>query len=113
MSYPMWNQAKTGILVDRGEGIIAFLESGPDFDALKQSAQDWHEAEHSRAPAPSDEELAAQARDRRDKLLADSDWTQVADAPVDQSAWAAYRQALRDIPQQNGFPASVDWPAKP
>ena len=35
---------------------------------------------------------------RRDALLAASDWTQVADAPVDRAAWAAYRQALRDFP---------------
>lgn len=35
---------------------------------------------------------------RRDALLVASDWTQVADAPVDRAAWAAYRQALRDFP---------------
>ena len=34
----------------------------------------------------------------RNRLLAASDWTQVADAPVDRAAWATYRQALRDIP---------------
>jgi hypothetical protein len=50
-------------------------------------------------------------RAERDQLLAASDWTQVADAPVDQSAWAAYRQALREIPQQDGFPFDVQWPA--
>ena len=49
----------------------------------------------------------------RDDLLSKSDWTQVADAPVDQAAWAEYRQKLRDVPQQAGFPAEVDWPAKP
>ena len=35
----------------------------------------------------------------RDRLLAESDWTQTADAPVDKAAWAAYRQALRDFPK--------------
>ena len=54
-----------------------------------------------------------QVRDNRDHLLSSSDWTQVADAPVDQAAWAAYRQALRDIPQQEGFPHNVAWPVKP
>lgn len=34
----------------------------------------------------------------RDRLLAESDWTQVSDAPVDSSAWATYRQQLRDAP---------------
>jgi len=54
-----------------------------------------------------------EARDLRDELLAASDWTQVPDAPVDQQAWADYRQALRDIPQQEGFPENVVWPEKP
>lgn len=61
----------------------------------------------------SNEEAAEQVRGRRDSLLAQSDWTQVADAPVDQAAWAAYRQSLRDIPAQAGFPNTVTWPVKP
>jgi len=64
-------------------------------------------------PGPSEEQLAAQARSERDRLLDKSDWTQVPDAPVDQSAWAEYRQALRDVPQQAGFPTDVNWPTKP
>jgi hypothetical protein len=56
---------------------------------------------------------ANQIRADRDKLLAASDWTQVLDATVDQAAWAAYRQALRDIPQQSGFPENVIWPVAP
>jgi len=54
-----------------------------------------------------------QIRTKRDSLLAESDWTQVADAPVDQTAWATYRQALRDIPTQSGFPNNVTWPTEP
>jgi len=34
----------------------------------------------------------------RDKLLVESDWTQLPDAPVDRQAWSTYRQALRDFP---------------
>lgn len=56
---------------------------------------------------------ANQIRDQRNILLSASDWTQVADAPVDQAAWATYRQALRDIPAQSGFPLNVVWPEKP
>lgn len=55
----------------------------------------------------------AAIRTDRNKRLSDSDWTQVADAPVDKEAWAAYRQALRDVPQQAGFPWVVEWPAQP
>ena len=58
-------------------------------------------------------EEADRVRAERDKKLMESDWTQVADAPVDQEAWATYRQALRDIPQQEGFPATVVWPTQP
>ena len=56
---------------------------------------------------------ADEVRSERDKLLAATDWTQVADAPVDQAAYAEYRQALRDVPEQAGFPSDVDWPEKP
>src|SRR6056297_3795101 len=56
---------------------------------------------------------ADEIRSERDKLLAATDWTQVADAPVDQAAYAEYRQALRDVPEQAGFPSDVDWPEKP
>lgn len=56
---------------------------------------------------------AQSVRGKRDALLAQSDWTQVADAPVDKAAWAAYRQALRDVPVQAGFPWDVIWPEQP
>ena len=59
------------------------------------------------------EQLATAARSQRDALLSQSDWTQVPDAPVDQQAWADYRQALRDVPEQAGFPTDIDWPSKP
>ena len=54
-----------------------------------------------------------EARALRNDLLVKSDWTQVADAPVDQAAWATYRQALRDITTQEGFPETVVWPVAP
>jgi hypothetical protein len=56
---------------------------------------------------------AQSIRSQRDNLLAASDWTQVPDAPVDQTAWRVYRQALRDITSQQGFPHEVTWPTKP
>jgi len=56
---------------------------------------------------------ASSVRKDRNERLAASDWTQVIDAPVDQDAWAAYRQELRDIPSQVGFPWDVIWPTEP
>ena len=57
--------------------------------------------------------MADGVRSGRDDLLVKSDWTQVADAPVDKAAWATYRQALRDITTQPGFPWDVQWPVAP
>lgn len=57
--------------------------------------------------------LADSVRADRNRLLTESDWTQVADAPVDKAAWAQYRQALRDVTEQPGFPYNVSWPVKP
>lgn len=52
-------------------------------------------------------------RSRRQSLLQESDWTQVADAPVDRFAWAGYRQALRDLPANTTDPRSPVWPTEP
>ena len=60
-----------------------------------------------------DSEKAGQVRAERNSKLSASDWTQVADAPVDKAAWATYRQALRDISAQPGFPWNVTWPDDP
>lgn len=62
---------------------------------------------------PTLSRLSAAARTKRNQLLTDSDWTQLPDAPVDASAWATYRQALRDITDQEGFPTDITWPVEP
>lgn len=56
---------------------------------------------------------AEQVRSHRNKLLASSDWTQLPDSPVNHEAWSAYRQLLRDVTIQEGFPWSVIWPEQP
>ena len=50
-------------------------------------------------------------RTQRNQMLKDSDWTQVADSPVDKTAWALYRQALRDITTQPD-PFNITWPTQ-
>lgn len=55
-------------------------------------------------------------RAQRNQLLTQSDWTQLADAPLTQeqkNAWVAYRQALRDVPLSFSTPEEVVWPATP
>ena len=65
------------------------------------------------APEPSMDQQAKTVRSSRNQLLNNSDWTQVADAPVDKAVWATYRQALRDISTQAEFPNNVTWPTQP
>jgi len=65
------------------------------------------------AIAAKDTEQAKSVRTSRGDKLKDSDWTQVADSLVDKAAWATYRQALRDVTQQSGFPWTITWPTQP
>jgi hypothetical protein len=108
----------------------------PEFDELVQTVEErppvkqddvwvqqwavvelYDEAEREQVLAQAEaDKLEAQkesVRSERNAKLSSTDWTQVADAPVDQTAWATYRQALRDVPQQAGFPWDVQWPDEP
>ena len=66
----------------------------------------WTESQRESAVA------AKNIRDQRNQLLAETDWTQLSDSSV-ASTWTTYRQELRDVPAQDGFPYSVTWPTKP
>lgn len=63
--------------------------------------------------------LLTAIRDQRNEMLIACDWTQMPDAPLTEqqrTAWAIYRQSLRDVPQNNANVASLDevqWPSKP
>ena len=83
---------------------------GPVFTDTEESSAAEQEAAYK---AMKDAEQAKSVRATRGEKLKDSDWTQVADAPVDQAAWAAYRQSLRDITGQEGFPWTITWPTQP
>ena len=66
--------------------------------------------------AEYDTVLAASARQKRDRLIATTDYLVTPDYPIESDRLAKvkiYRQALRDIPGQSGFPRSITWPAKP
>ena len=62
------------------------------------------------------EQAAESARSQRDRLLAESDWVTIRATdtgdPVP-NEWVDYRQALRDIPEQTGFPEEIEWPQEP
>jgi hypothetical protein len=55
----------------------------------------------------------AEVRNDRNTLLLRSDWTQLADSAADKAAWANYRQALREVTGQEGFPWTITWPTQP
>ena len=63
--------------------------------------------------ASKDAEQAKSVRTSRNDKLKECDWTQITDATVDKPAWATYRQALRDITAQAGFPWTITWPDAP
>ena len=88
------------------EGNIPFTpEEEAEWDALE-----------AQALAEEPIRKASVIREERNKLLAESDWTQTVDSPFDADqklAWALYRETLRTIPQQEGFPETVNWPPKP
>lgn len=63
---------------------------------------------------PPIEVFESEVRFKRDSLLKETDWTQLPDVPEETKLlWAEYRQALRDVPEQSGFPYDVIWPEKP
>ena len=55
---------------------------------------------------------SARVRAKRNQLLSDSDWMALSDSTMT-TEWASYRQALRDLTAQEGFPHTVEWPNKP
>ena len=81
-----------GVLVDLSADEIAEIE------ARKKEAED---------NLPT--ELANEARNKRNQLLAETDWTASSDVTMS-DAMTAYRQALRDVPAQEGFPTTINWP---
>ena len=70
-------------------------------------------ADEAAYKAIKDAERAAVIRQERSAKLKDCDWTQTTDSPVNKEAWATYRQSLRDVPSQEGFPWTITWPTQP
>jgi len=85
-------------------------ETGQD---LVREMNDIEFAAWQAGQSDRDAQQAKAVRDDRNQRLADCDWTQLADAPVDKAAWAIYRQSLRDITKSDGFPWTMVWPIKP
>lgn len=91
---------------------LAFGKLTPEF----MSQHGVTEEEYNPEDEMTDEELAARVRMRRDSMISRTDFYVQPDYPSDPAgleAVKAYRQALRDIPEQSGFPRNVQWPSLP
>jgi hypothetical protein len=82
---------------------------GPIFTDGETTAAEQETAYKARM----DSERAETMRTERNDKLKDCDWTQISDSTADKTAWATYRQALRDVPTQEGFPWTIIWPDAP
>lgn len=90
----------------------------PSFDNLTQEATfTWVESDDAFTQTwtvadKSDDAKSESIRAKRNSLLFNTDFYALSDVTMS-SEMTAYRQALRDVPQQSGFPSSVDWPTEP
>jgi hypothetical protein len=88
------------------------------YDGVVEVRGQWFT--HYIAVTPDDKQKAAMdvtqgnfVRTDRNRRLAESDWTQLPDAPADKEVWASYRQELREVTNQAGFPWNITWPEAP
>ena len=106
----------TVILEETGEEIPF---TATPYDVTQHGQDLWAQLSASSEVLPCPEErryLTAdvEARSKRGELLAGSDWTQLPDIlQATKDLWAPYRQALRDITEQEGYPYQIDWPIAP
>jgi hypothetical protein len=106
---PYGVSVRDGVEQIDGQWFTKFV-AGPVFtDNDEETAAEQETAYRARI----DEEAAERVRIERNQKLTSSDWTQLADNTADTSAWATYRQSLRDLPTTEGFPHNITWPQEP
>lgn len=107
--------------IDGEEPLMTFNTNDYQYQYIKEHGSMWsihftNTVLTEPTQAEIDAKLAADVRKIRDSLIAETDWTQLLDAPIDDASREevrTYRQALRDIPQQDGFPHNIIYPEKP
>ena len=103
---------KDGIVVNTLE--VDSLDFMPDLVEATEGGIGWAYSDGNFTPPVDEDALSAteMARGRRDALLERTDWRAGSDLTMSDE-WKAYRQALRDVPSQSGFPDSITWPEEP
>ena len=122
---PTWGTTTPEVLAELGASVVLEgAQASPTRyqtayrDGVEQIDGNWY-TKYSvadmgdEAKTAKDAEQAKAVREQRSTKLKETDWTQVADAPVDKTVWATYRQTLRDVPNQSGFPWDITWPDAP
>ena len=113
-------------LAEQGLYLVATREIPQPFDPITQNAtvidpvmenDSWVQAWSVTAASPEEvqqrtNDLAASTRAQRDNQLQQTDWMALSDVTME-PYWREYRQQLRDVTAQEGFPFSADWPTKP
>ncbi len=113
----------SGWYLRNGEPPENYTTKASEFDIWNTTTLQWEAnpdqaaLEAAQTAAIAQKELQQQTREalmeRKAKLVA-SDWTQLPDVPIStKTAWAAYRQELRDITAQAGYPTEITWPTPP
>lgn len=102
----------TGLIIQYGQCVVeADVPAGALIGVVPDGATHYIDGEF--VTLPNIEWLTIKALEQRQALLVGSDWTQLPDVSVDKAAWQAYRQHLRDVPAQAGFPITIDWGTAP
>ena len=111
---PYGVSTRDGVEEINGQWFTKFV-AGPVFtDTTDEDGNVTTAADNEAAyRARIDLEAAERVRTERNKKLADTDWTQLADSAANATAWGTYRAALRDLPTTDGFPHNVTWPTEP
>jgi len=107
------------LFIGRTSDLAVNLKDGESYIEGSYTSQEYKIVDGVAVAKTEDEKLApiseiwTELRNTRNIELSLSDWTQVADAPVDAAAWATYRQSLRDLPANTTDPRNPTWPTKP
>ena len=112
VSGPYERSTRDGVEQIDGQWFTRFIV-GPEFtDNAEATAAEQETAYRTNI----DNQAAANVRAERNRKLAASDWTQIPNnalTDAKKAEWATYRQSLRDISSQSGFPHSTTWPTEP